>query len=155
MAGRLKTRRKFDDCPRCFPVWSTSFPRATHRIPNTANTPAALKSLSQVSCLACSLSYQVPLLLAGTTEGTVFVFSMPEPTALVARDGSGDGRRVSRPSDMVAGVRETELGTVLMKFEHTTVSIESVSCSQEQVATVAIGLYDAVALLRVQSVLLL
>ncbi|CAM9540129.1 unnamed protein product [Ectocarpus sp. 4 AP-2014] len=102
----------------------------------------------QVSCLAASLSPTVPIVLAGTVEGTVFAFHLlraQEPSD--RRDGEaeddrpavGYGDRGGRGGNAASGrerpddaVGRTELGAVLMKFEHTSEPIEGVCCSQEQ-----------------------
>lgn len=116
----------------------------------------------KVSCLRASLSFQVPVVLAGTAEGTVFAFHLQEDesstssTSTSEREGessfngdgggggnAGEGRetgsaQVSRADGTVG---KTELGVVLMKFEHTRQSIQGVCCSQEQVHVV---LYDMI-----------
>lgn len=119
-----------------------------------------------MSCLAASLSPQVPLVLAGTKGGTVFAFHLQEQHHASSQrqryldndldshghgaNGGGDGfaaaaaaggapageggvpTRTQIPrSDGTAD--QTELGAVLMKFEHTRGSIEGVCSSEEQV----------------------
>lgn len=97
----------------------------------------------------------MPLVLAGTVEGTVFAFHLQQqeqPWNGTSHDDQGDsdeeggGRgdggvpggasraQVLRP-DGKGG--KAELGVLLMKFEHTRKSIEGVCCSQEQVCRVA------------------
>lgn len=74
-------------------------------------------------------------MLAGTTEGTVFAFRLRDPS--VSRGGTPDtDNRTER--DVQNGVSHptdgrTELGVVVMKFQHTRKAIERVSCSREQV----------------------
>lgn len=96
----------------------------------------------KVSCLAASLSPTVPIVLAGTVEGTVFAFHLLQAQershqrGREAEDdrptvgGGGGGSAASGRDDPVG---RTELGTVLMKFEHTSEPIEGVCYSQEQV----------------------
>ncbi|CAM9286449.1 unnamed protein product [Scytosiphon promiscuus] len=105
----------------------------------------------QVSCLSASLSFQPPLVLAGTVEGTVFAFHLRhrEPSNETNHDSEGSSdeggvgggvgggvpgeagpRAQVLRSDATAG--KMELGVLLMKFEHTRKSIEGVCCSQEQ-----------------------
>lgn len=102
--------------------------------------------MTKVSCLAASLFFQLPLVLAGTSEGTVFAFQLEHqsPFSNSERDGEGEiggggggvgangtaGVLVQR-SDGTTG--KTELGVVLMKFEHTRDPIDAVSCSREEV----------------------
>ncbi|CAN0466427.1 unnamed protein product, partial [Ectocarpus sp. 8 AP-2014] len=103
---------------------------------------------AKVSCLAASLSPKVPLVLAGTAEGTVFAFHLlqaQEPSDRRDREAEDDrptvgyGDRGGRGGSVASGrerpdnaVGRTELGAVLMKFEHTSEPIEGVCCSQEQ-----------------------
>lgn len=92
----------------------------------------------QVCSLASSLSYELPLVLAGTSEGTVFAFKLREHPPNMEGGGEPGGtgndaktdvwNNVSRPAD-----RQTELGMVVMKFQHTRKSIDRLSCSREQV----------------------
>lgn len=85
--------------------------------------------------MAATLSYDVPLVLAGTAEGTVFAFPLRQPLSDAADGGATDNDRgvlgVSAVSGV--GVGKAQLGLVLMKFEHTRKSIKGVSCSREQV----------------------
>lgn len=79
-----------------------------------------------------SISYQVPLVLAGTVEGTVFAFAVYEPPGdAFPPSVTGGGRGVSTPSGV--GVGKAGLGRVLMKFEHTRRRIHNISCSRYQV----------------------
>ncbi|CAM9837402.1 unnamed protein product [Pylaiella littoralis] len=107
----------------------------------------------QVSCLRASLSLRVPIVLAGTAEGTVFAFhlqdeesspSSSEREGEVGGDGggggggsrkTGEGTEAENAQVLRSGgtaVGKTELGVVLMKFEHTRQLIQGVCCSQEQ-----------------------
>lgn len=89
----------------------------------------------QVSCLASSLSFQAPLVLAGTSEGTVFAFRLRHPSSIGGgTPGTDDStERSVRNYASHPGDGQTELGVVVMKFQHTRRSIERVSCSREQV----------------------
>lgn len=81
------------------------------------------------------MSYEAPLVLAGTAEGTVFAFAVSDPS----RDGfpqgvAGGGKGFSTMSGVSVG--KAGLGRVLMKFEHTRRCIDSISCSRYQVGLV-------------------
>lgn len=81
------------------------------------------------------MSYQVPLVLAGTAEGTVFAFALSDPPKDgCPQDVTGGGKGFSIMSGV--GVGKAGLGRVLMKFEHTRRCIDSISCSRYQVGLI-------------------
>lgn len=78
------------------------------------------------------MSYQVPLVLAGTAEGTVFAFAVSDPSRGAGPQGvAGGGKGFSTMSGV--GVGKAGLGRVLMKFEHTRRCMDNISCSRYQV----------------------
>lgn len=66
------------------------------------------------------------MVLAGTIEGTVFGFALePRAKASALNNSHGGG---DAPLD-----GKVELGRLLLKFEHTSLCIKSVTCSRDQV----------------------
>lgn len=74
-------------------------------------------------------------MLAGTTEGTVFAFRLRDPSISGEGPPGTDKRTETDALNSVANPTDgqTELGVVVMKFQHTRKAIERVSCSREQV----------------------